>query len=37
MDSQDAGMDKKSSLNFKKEQSLTMLVPITCHDVMHSH
>jgi len=28
-------MVKKSNLNFKKEQSLAMLVPVMHHDAMH--
>jgi len=30
-------MVKKSNLNFKKEQSLTMLVPIVYHDAIYRH
>jgi len=33
----DAGMVKKSNLNFKKEQSLTMCMPLICHDAMYRH
>jgi len=30
-------MVKKSNLNFKKEQSLAMLVPTMCHDAVCRH
>jgi len=37
MDSWDTGMVKKSNLNFKKEQILTMLMPAMCHDAICRH